>query len=155
MHRDDPICRARVPLRGLSHILQLCVQKLQSQLRRWLTAADPGVSWLERCILGSISWSAVVKGGWGKGIGKWCCCPLSDLSWGVMEHTGAQWVLATSPDPQPQHTRDELGTSLSETKGQRQVYIDKCYKKRNGWWYCFGENFVLWKYYFPHSFARA
>lgn len=49
--------------------------------------------------------------------GKLMCCPLSDLIWGVIVHTGTQWVSAGKKDPQPQHTPEDLFTLV--IKGQK------------------------------------
>lgn len=128
------------------------VQKLHSQLRTWLTAADPGVSWLKRCILGSLSQSAaamgveVFEGEWEVGL-------LSSV-WPRTRHHGAQWSTVEPSERQQQvrihsHNTHEMspGTYLS---GKRPRFLIM-----DGRWYCFALNLTIWKYYFPHFFARA
>lgn len=62
---------------------------------------------LERCILGSLRQSTValgVEASEGSGV---AVCPLSDLTWGVVEHSGAWWTLAESQDSQPQQADEQ------------------------------------------------
>lgn len=72
--------------RPLSHP-PVYVQKLQSQLKTWLTGADP---WVSRLGKRSAFWEAYIgllnSDGGSTLDGKWRCCPLSDLIWGDMEH---------------------------------------------------------------------
>lgn len=84
MHRDDPMCRARAPLRGPPH-------NLQSMSRSW--RASWGCDWqlptlgsarLTRCILGSLSRVRCCDGGWGfeRGSGVAVLCLTScEASW--------------------------------------------------------------------------
>lgn len=143
MHRDDPICRARAALRGLPHILRSVSRSWRASWGPDWQLPTPGVTQLQRCILGSLSLARCSDGGlrFLKGNGKWGCCPLPDLVGGVMEHTGAQWLFAGRQRPQPQHTQDEPGTYLSGGERPKFVLID-------GGWYCFALNFYCMKILF-------
>lgn len=94
MHRDEPICRAETHLSLSSH-LPAWVQKPQSQLKAWLTSADPkGQSAELRRWICSLRQCVAWSNGGESSEGKCQRCPLSDLIGGDTEQTGAWWAMS-------------------------------------------------------------
>lgn len=135
MHRDEPICRARTPLRGLPHILQSMSRSCRASWRcDWQVPTPGSAGWAGEVHSGKLTPVCHSDGGWGFE-GKCRCCPLSDL-----RRHGAYWSLvsvSSKSDSQPITCRWAGHDSLRKTL---MIDIEQ---------YCFAQNFTIRKYYVP------
>lgn len=141
MHRDEPICRARTPLRGLPHILQSMSRSCRASWRcDWQVPTPGSAGWAGEVHSGKLTPVCRSDGGWGFE-GKCRCCPLSDL-----RRHGAYWSLVS--------VSSKSGFTANNVQMSWAWFSQKDSHDRY-WTVLFCSEFYYTKILCPHSCSRA